>query len=161
MIVGLRGRKRVAISIGVGLASLMLMDLLFIKKYYSTPRKQQLRETCACVVDFAREHPERDFVLVGWAHDVHHFDYYFDKLGSERRIELLVGTKQDLPSLRALLAQRGKDYVWFVSGPRPVEDGFIDSLMREMTLVETRTFLKANAYLFKVSPESTGAKTHG
>jgi uncharacterized membrane protein len=106
----------------------LLAHLLFGMRYYAVPRKEQFREAVAEVV--ARDPAPASSLVLGRAYHREYFDYYFARLGSPRRIDLVAGADADIPQTRALLEARRPARVWLLSGHLSVGERFL-ALLRE------------------------------
>lgn len=133
-------------SLAVLLVLVLLGHLLFDMRYYSVPRKEQFREAVAEVV--AHDPDSTGSLVVGRAYHREYFDYYFVRLGSRRRVDLVAGTDADIPALRALLDSRHPDRVWLLAGHLPVEEGCLSFLRGRYEERQHRSLVGAGAWLF-------------
>jgi uncharacterized membrane protein len=130
----------------------LLAHLLLGMRYYAVPGKEQFREAAAAVV--ARDPALAGSVVLARAYHREYFDYYFRRLGSPRRVDLVAGANADVPAARALLAARRPGRVWLLAGHLPVEEGFLTFLREGYSEREHRALLGAEVWLFE--PKSAG-----
>jgi hypothetical protein len=135
----------------------LLAHLLFGMRYYSVPGKEQFREAVAAVV---ANDPDpagsAGSVVMGRAYHREYFDYYFARLGSPRRVDLVAGTDADVPAARALLDARKPARVWLLAGHLPVEDGFLAFLRERYALREHRELVGTAVWLFETKSAGRG-----
>ncbi len=137
-----------ASTAGVAFSLLAVYHLIGPLAYYSKPRKGQFREAVAHIAD--RDAELSDSLLVGYAWSSRYFDYYFERLGSERRIELKAGRLEDLERVLEKVARREPRYLWFIAAHRVPEAEFVEALAERFELLEHRRFRKAETRLFAV-----------
>jgi mannosyltransferase len=130
----------------------LLAHLLLGMRYYAVPGKEQFREATAAVV--ARDPDPAGSVVLARAYHREYFDYYFHRLGSPRRVDLVAGANADIPAARALLAARRPGRVWLLAGHLPVEPSFLTFLREGYAEREHRALLGAEVWLFE--PKSAG-----
>jgi 4-amino-4-deoxy-L-arabinose transferase-like glycosyltransferase len=144
-------------ALGTLLVAGLLAHLLFGMRYYVVPGKEQFREAVAEVV--ASDPDPAGSVVIGRAYHREYFDYYFARLGSPRRVDLVAGTAADVPAARALLDARRPGRVWLLAGHLPVEDGFLAFLRERYALREHRELVGADVWLFE--PKGAGSGGSG
>ena len=132
----------------------LLAHLLVHLRYYTVPGKEQFREAVAEVV--ARDPFPAGSVVLGRAYHREYFDYYFARLKSPRRVDLIAGTKADVPAAEALLAARRPARVWLLAGHLPVEEGFFSFLRKDYTERRHRALLGADVWLFERQGAGSG-----
>ncbi len=134
------------------LLTVFLVDLLFLRTYYSRPFRDQFREATKYVVEI-RALP-RGSLVFGLANSASCFDYYFRRLGSPLKVRPLAGGVRDLALVRSAVCDEKPDYLCFLWGNTHPEQGFVDFLRDRLTLVEHKEFRGAAVLLFrKVSCE--------
>jgi len=124
----------------------LLGHLLFVMRYYEVPRKEQFREAVAEVA--ARDPDPAGSLVIGRAYHREYFDYYFKRLGSRRRVDLVAGTDADIPTAQILLEARRPGRVWLLSGHLPVEERFLSFLRDRYDEREHRSWVGTDAWLF-------------
>jgi len=144
LVVLTRGRFQAAL--GALVVAGLLAHLLLVMRYYSVPRKEQFREAAAAVA--ARDPDPAGSLVIGRAYHREYFDYYFKRLGSRRRVDLVAGADADLPALQALLAARRPERVWLLAGHLPVEGNFLSFLRDRYEEREHRSLVGAEVWLF-------------
>ncbi|MGH7197416.1 MAG: glycosyltransferase family 39 protein [Candidatus Omnitrophota bacterium] len=129
----------------------ILCDLLWGLDYYSKPQKEQVREVVQAIVGRTDFSPEGLLVVCahgGWGHEA--FNYYLEKNGSTRRIDLPVGGEKNYTfRVSKIIEERDPKYLWFLAGHRKPEREFMEYLYRHYKLEEHRAFHKAGYWLFK------------
>ena len=110
-------------GIGVGLAVLMLVELVMVKGYYNTANKRQYREAVATVVASA----DNPLVIVCGIED--HFRYYLERAGAKGPALNLCKTKA-IPAFQAAI-KRNPDrpiaYMWAHYKPKPDVLKYLDT----------------------------------
>jgi mannosyltransferase len=144
-------------ALGTLLVAGLLGHLLFGMRYYAVPGKEQFREAVAEVV--ASDPDPAGSVVIGRAYHREYFDYYFARLGSPRRVDLVAGTAADVPAARALLDARKPARVWLLAGHLPVEARFLAFLRERYDLGEHRELVGAEVWLFE--PKGAGRAGSG
>ena len=141
-------------AFGAALVVALFYRLAFAGEFYNQPVKDQFREAVNAVV--AREETYSDALIVGNTWNACAFDYYFMRLNSDRRIDVLVTAMEegrDNPGYfeRAAEAIESSDseYVWFLySYPTP-DDPLLEYLNDRLEAIEQNTYLRTAAYLFR------------
>ncbi|HTQ79996.1 MAG TPA: glycosyltransferase family 39 protein, partial [Thermoanaerobaculia bacterium] len=149
----LLARSITLLARGAGLALLsglllagLIAHLLFGMHFYTRPDKEQFREAVAEVLS----HPEAPgTVVLGRAHHREYFDYYFARLGSPRRIDLLTGADADVAEAGSFLDTRKPAHVWLISGHLTPGERFLSFLRERYREAEHRTLVGADARLFE------------
>jgi uncharacterized membrane protein len=119
---------------------------LFEGGFYGSTRKEQFREAARYVVDHDDSLP-----VVAYAFGKHHFDYYFERMGSLARVELLAGGDRDeVATVEALVQARGARAFWFVAGHREPDLEFLASLRHAFQLRLHARYVGASASLYSV-----------
>jgi mannosyltransferase len=94
------------------MVAVALAHLLFYLDYYSEPHKEQFREAVAYVVENDARY--RDSVVVACAWNEAYFDYYFERLGSERRVEVEGCEPGDLAAVERVVRSEDPEYLWYL-----------------------------------------------
>jgi len=138
-------RKLATVSIVI--ACFLLFHLIYIMNYYSKAYKGQFREAVSYIVEKDRVY--KDSLIVGWAWNKSFFDYYFQRNCSNRRVDILAGRENDISLLANAIRLKSPKYIWYVSGHRVPDIGFINFLNKELALVVQKQFVGAKVWLFK------------
>lgn len=118
--------------------------------YYTKPHKDQFREAVAAVVEENRRLDNT--VIVGTGYNAASYDYYLKRLGSRQRVDLLAGKTKDIGRVRLFIKQRKPDYIWCIcSDPFP-DNGFVDFLNRDFTVIGFQRFLRVQVFLLRPKP---------
>ncbi len=139
------GTRRAALA--TLLVAGLLAHLLVHMRYYEVPEKEQFREAAAAV-SALDPHPDGSVILARTYYR-EYFDYYFARLKSARRVDLIAGADADVPAARALLAARRPARVWLLAGHLPVEAGFFSFLREGYTERGHRAFHGTGVWLFE------------
>jgi 4-amino-4-deoxy-L-arabinose transferase-like glycosyltransferase len=126
---------------------LFLYHLLFSMNYYSHPHKEQFREAVEFVVG-EKNHYE-DSVVIGYVWSPHYLNYYFEKRGSEQRVDVIAGQKEDISMVSEYIQTENPNYIWYISAHKEPSPEFIEFLDQNFTLVNHTPFIKANVWLFE------------
>lgn len=103
--------------LATALMALLVVHLVAVKDYYVRPTKNQFREAAAWLV--ANDDAQPAVVLASTTG--RYFDYYLERLGSPRRVDLTASRPTDRPGVAALLARRAPAQVWVLQTHRPVD----------------------------------------
>lgn len=126
---------------------IFLGDLLIVKRYFSIPHKAQFRET----VEYVIQHDDlyKDSMIIGWAWDRDYFNYYFERGGSPRRVDLIAGSEEDIESTQRQILSRNPSFVWMIQAHRRMEEGFRDFLDEDLQLIDHQSLVWAEVRLYK------------
>ncbi len=133
-------------GIALLLASVPLYHMVFVQGYYRYPHKEQYREAVRYVIDHYTEGSPS--LIVGYAAYPEYFDYYFERFGSELRIDLVAGRSRDVKTLTTLLTHAKPERLWYISAHKTPSAAFLELLEREMLLLDKKSFLGAEVRLF-------------
>ena len=133
--------------ITVLIAAALVGQLVFVVRYYSRPLKDQYREAVAYVVENEAKYPNS--MIVGWRCPPGYYDYYFEKLGSSRRVEMWSGPSDRGFRVLAGAQVRRPEYIWIITGhwefPAPFE-----ALMRDrFSVIAHKRFWGAEVLFMK------------
>lgn len=138
-------RKLATVSIVIG--CFLLFHLIYVMNYYSKAHKEQFREAVSYIIEKDRVY--KDSLIVGWAWNKSYFDYYFQRKGSNRRVDILAGRENDISLLANAIRLKSPKYIWYVSAHRVPDIGFINFLNKKFALVVQKQFVGAKVWLFK------------
>ncbi len=139
--------------VAAALVVVFLAQLVFVERYYDRPHKTQFREAVRFVVDHDRGYP--DAAIVGWAWYRRQFDYYFEHLGSDRRVDAMGNLPEHLAGVRAYLASHRPRHVWFLYAHRPPDERFVRFFDERYDLIAEQRYIKAGVRLYRARPEAT------
>lgn len=120
--------------------------------YYHRPTKAQFREATAYVVEHGADLPERPYVIGfdGARETEEHFDYTFEQMGSDMRIDTLAGALEDVPQLETLIGGSHRPrYIWLVSAFNLPSPAFVERLDRDYAIVLHQPLYQAEVWLFE------------
>jgi mannosyltransferase len=146
--------RRWKINIGVGglFLVLALVDLFAVHQYYSKPVKDQWRDAVAHVVGENPRHPNA--LLIGSVWKPVFANYYFERLGSDLRLQIEAGKKSDLPRISKEIQKAAPSAVWLIRIHRTVEEGFLDYFKKNFLEKSHQKFIRADVWLFEVPTPS-------
>jgi 4-amino-4-deoxy-L-arabinose transferase-like glycosyltransferase len=145
---------RLALLAGLALL-LLLAHLLVGMRFYRAPEKEQFREAVAKVVA-ADPEPGPDVVVFGRVFHREYLDYYFARLGSRRRVDLLAGGDESLAAARELLDRARPRRVWLVRGHREVSPAFLAFLRGRYAERGHEALLGADVWRFEPAATIAG-----
>ncbi len=126
---------------------LALADLVAVKGHYTRPHKTQFREAVQTVIEHRDKAP--DAMILGWAWLPDQFNYYFERLGSSRRVHTLLGQAEHAPELRKLLDRTRPDAVWYIYAHRPVDPDLLAVFDARYRRAHEERLIKAGSILFR------------
>lgn len=129
-------------TLTAGLVAFLIVDM----DYYQKPTKQQFREVVQYVVE--RDDSVPDAAILGYAWTEEHFNYYFRRLGSTRRVGQVLGEPSDIPQLESYLAREQPAHLWYIVAHKTPNADFLAALSGKMKLVEHEKFIAAEVWLW-------------
>lgn len=129
-------------ALTVALVAFLIVDM----DYYQKPTKQQFREVVQYVVE--RDSSVPDAAILGYAWTEEHFNYYFRRLGSTRRVGQVLGEPSDIPQLESYLAREQPAHLWYIVAHKIPKADFLAALSSKMKLVEYEKFIAAEVWLW-------------
>jgi glucan phosphoethanolaminetransferase (alkaline phosphatase superfamily) len=152
---------RLRVAVALVLVALFAGHLVTRVKYYRTECKPQYREAAAFILANEKKFP--DSLIIGCSgqrHPLELLNYYFHRLGSPERVELLVCEKDDVTNLEREIAVKKPRFVWWlVAGVREPDASLPQSLEKRLTLLHHQRFFGAHVLLFRVpSTEETAGE---
>jgi uncharacterized membrane protein len=131
---------------GAALIAVLLFDLLVVKDYFRRPTKAQFREAAAYLVQ--HDDPRATTVVLSFSWRPAYFDYYLERLGSPRRVDLRARQPEEYEAVRRVLAERSADVVWLLAAEHPPAPQLVELLERQLTRVGEQRFVAASAGKF-------------
>ena len=125
----------------------LMVSLFFGMNYYGGPQKGQFREPVAYVED--KEIAQEDSLVIAYAWHKAYFDYYFEKMDSVHRVDLLAGHVNDIHLVEELVAEQEPQFIWFMWGQRKPDPEFLDFLKTNYDLQTEESFQQAGVWLFE------------
>lgn len=136
------------------LGLVMLWHLFFVRAYYATAQKAQLRDAAAYVA--AHEaHPESAALLAYMSADTRLIDYYLERAGTPLRVGIAGFGDGDLPAVRGFLEARKPQRLWvlfsFPARPGPQLIEFLKTGLHQTGYCDWREpKVKTQLWLFEV-----------
>ena len=138
--------RRWITALAVILPLVFLNHLLFTRDYYERLTKVNYRAVVQAVLT---EDPSGDAPVLG-SRSSHYYDYYFARLGSDRRIDLAVLTADDQQRVENYLEENAQASFWLLQGrlfpPEPGLQAFFDDAFEVVEQVEAN---QAKATLYR------------
>jgi 4-amino-4-deoxy-L-arabinose transferase-like glycosyltransferase len=133
----------IAATVSVGMA----IHLIFGMGYYRWVTKAQFREAAAYIAENDGRYDRT--LIVGYAWNPKYFDYYFEKFGFERHVQLLVGEAIHIDRVEEAISAGKYHEIWFVRAHRVVEKDFLAHLEQKYAKALHVRFLLADVWLFR------------
>jgi hypothetical protein len=121
----------------------VLAITVVVDGYYRTIKKQQFREAAAFVI--ATDGTEIEVPIVAYAWHKKYFEYYFERMGSPAKVDLIAGKRENISELEELLASSDARAFWLVVGHRVPEPEFLAYLSERYGLVDEELLRGASA----------------
>ncbi len=135
----------------IGFVSILIPALVFqlvvVDRYYAFPVKEQFREATKYISLKQKSIPGTPVVAFAWMPD--YLNYYFAQHNCSCRVNLIAGTKADIPGFRKFIRNRKPAFFWYIRVNRKPDNYFIKVLLEENRLVENITFIGANVLLLQ------------
>jgi uncharacterized membrane protein len=131
----------------ISFLSLFLGDLLLVKRYYSKPQKAQFREAVLYVLQ--HDPLYNNSMIIGQAWHEEYFNYYFEKLGGSRRLDVLAGDIDDIESTRLHIKNRSPTFIWLIEAHKKTEEGFREFLEEEYHVIDQKPLYWAYVRLYQ------------
>lgn len=129
------------------IVGLLLSHLIFSMDYYSKPHKEQFREAVDFIVK--NDYLYEGSLIIGYAWSQDYFNYYFERKGSTRRINVRGGQEKDILNVAKLIRTENPQYIWYICAHRVPDAEFIDFLNKNLALIDYKKFIRANVWLFE------------
>jgi mannosyltransferase len=133
----------------MGLAGGFVLQLVLGMKYYGEPQKEQFREAVQYLVE--RDRVYGDSTILVWGAYRDQFDYYFERSGSGRRIDVAGGREADLVPVIQYLIEEDPRHIWYVvvHSRAFLDPPFAEFLTRNFAIVEHRQFVGLSVWLLE------------
>ena len=131
----------------IAIVSLLVSHLVFDKDYYSKPHKQQFREATEFVIEHDHLYPNSLIIACAWSKE--HFDYYFQKKDSPRRVQVILALDEHIPEAAEVINNELPAYTWCMMGNRFLDDKSMDFLLEGSRVVIHKTFIDTEVWLFE------------
>jgi mannosyltransferase len=145
-------RRAATTALAIGLPALLLVHLVAVERYFSTPTKEQFREAAAYLV--RHDAPDANAVIVASTGNPAYVDYYLERLGSPRRVDLIVRSADDRAAVARLIDARSADAVWLLAAHRRPPPELVAWLGEKLQLVGERELLGAHVWHFVPRPRA-------
>ncbi|MFC2163192.1 glycosyltransferase family 39 protein [Candidatus Altiarchaeota archaeon] len=142
--------KRTQNIIAIIIICLFLSRFIFTMGYYSDAHKEQYRDAVAYTIKGSDRY--EDAMVIGYSGTKmfnEHFDYYFENLGSDVRIDVMGGRKADIMNVSKSINARKPSYIWMMRGHSNVEPEFLTFLNETYTHIKHQGFVGADVWLYK------------
>lgn len=138
--------------ITLAMTMLALNNLMYGWEYYHRVTKAQFREAAAAVVAHSADLPERPAIVGFTGHfgTQTHFDYYFEQMGSDLRVDLGAGTAEDIPLVEELIGGPDRPrYLWLVTAFNAPSPELVARLDADYRVVLDEPLFRAEVWLFE------------
>jgi hypothetical protein len=132
-------------------AAAMIQGIFVTGAYYTFPRKNQFREAAALLAAHEASYP--DSRVVAHAFGKSYFDYYLERSGATRRVDLLAGSAADIDALRSYLERERPLHLWVLEGHRRLDPAMRDYLDAELEPVAYQALFGASVTLYRVGSD--------
>ena len=129
------------------IVGLLLSHLVFDKDFYSKPHKQQFREATEFVIEHDHLYPDSLIIACAWSKE--HFDYYFQKKGSPRRVQVILALDEHIAEAAEVINNELPAYTWCMRGNRFLDEKPMDFLLEGSREVLHKTFIDTEVWLFE------------
>ena len=144
-------KPKIQALVAVVFCVVSVIHLIYDKKYYSEPNKEQFREAVQYAVENDRRYPESK--IIGYTFD-RFFDYYLKRNGSAKRVDLYINDEKGVISKTDKIDLIDKKYLWLISAHLTPDEKFINCLLKDYKIIHSQNFILANVWLFeKLYPE--------
>lgn len=130
------------------LVGITVYQLLFEVRYYTSPQKHQYREAVDYVIQHEAEWPQTPVVGLAW--NKTYFNYYFERLGGQSRVEVIAGKEDHIDRVTRLIEDKSPRAIWYVMMATPKADqAFLDYLDDTFTVRDEQQFYGASVRLLE------------
>jgi hypothetical protein len=135
--------------LAAGLAGGFVLQLILGMEYYTEPQKEQFREAVQYLVE--RDRVYGDSAVLIWGAYRDQFDYYLEKTGSGRQVDVVGGREADLVPVIQYILEENPRYVWYVvvQARARVEPQFADFLNKNFRRLEHKQFVGLGVWLLE------------
>lgn len=132
------------------IAFLLIMFTLrsvIVIDYYGSPQKQQFREVTHHVIQHELQELSKP-LIIGHAYGEKSFNYYFERLGSELRVDHMAGKKEDVSNTKIKIDTFDGERIWFITAHRFADAEYLEFMHSSYELKEVKKYFGARAWLF-------------
>lgn len=140
-------RRMGRIFITLSLIGLFIFHLLFIHEYYSRPHKAQFREAVGYALEQA--HHYEDSAIIGNVWYPEFLNYYFEKGGSQDRVDIIASQREDIPLVSEFIQTETPNYIWLISAHQSPSPELLDFLEKKFTMLDHQALYNADVWLFE------------
>jgi uncharacterized membrane protein len=143
---------------------ILLIDLFYEVNYYEKPyrnqvevfgksfkirSKQMFREAAQYTQSFDSKYPNSVIVSYAWFPD--YFDYYFDRINFERKVDINIqGVKDTLKLKNITQDYPDAEYLWILRGHISYDSSFDKWIKHQFKLIHYEPMLGADVWLYKI-----------
>ena len=136
-----------------------LCNLFWRLDFYSVDHKEQVREAVQYVIEHDGKYPDSLVVASKWLGKSHWpyrsmYNYYFERAGSAKRVDLLGGLPEDVAHFQGELDKTKPRYIWMISIHMPPHEEFLKALEKDYECEQEAAFYFSNVWLFSRRPGS-------
>ena len=115
--------------------------------YYTNPSKDLFRAAVGVVVKNDQQYENALVAAYGSLPSC--YDYYFKRLGSDRRVEVWAGKQEHIPQVLEALQNKGTRYMWYLCATPPPDNAFVTFLNEHFLLKSTWNCFRVDVYLLE------------
>jgi hypothetical protein len=139
-------RRAVATAVAIAVPAVLVGHLVVVERYFRKPTKEQFREAAAYVL--RHDAPDSKAVILASTGNRAYFDYYFERLGSPRRVDLIARSAGDRDAVARLIDTRSPDAVWLLAAHWRAPPELVTWLSEELQLVGESALRGAHVWHF-------------
>ncbi|HVO75445.1 MAG TPA: glycosyltransferase family 39 protein [Ignavibacteriaceae bacterium] len=132
----------------VSVICLFLFHLVVKTKYYETYEKPEFKGAVKYIIE--KEDKTAEPLIIGYCWSEYMFNYYFKKMGSDFQIDVILGGKNDIDSLKNLIEDWEPENFWYVFAHREPDKEFLDFLNKTYSLKEAKKFQGAGVFHYQI-----------
>jgi len=89
-------------------------------------------------------------IITAYAWFPYYFNYYFNQIGYDRKVDLHVLDSKDTVKFEDLSAYPGKDYIWVVRGHKEIDTNYYDWMKNRFKLIHHEPMIGADVHIYKI-----------
>jgi len=134
---------------GIAICCYMIVSLVFVRKHYTEPHRNQFREATAFVAENYNHDGTSIITASTW--NIAYFNYYFDRNPGNLSVYCQTTDSSDFEHVRLLNDSISLNEVWLLWGHIEPESALIDSISSLFSISEYKPFIGAGVWHFSNS----------
>lgn len=131
---------------GYAVLILMMVQLIFVRKHYTEPHRNQFREAACHTADNIADRDNAVILACTW--NPAYFDHYFQVIESGLSTDLQAISEEDFPVVRELLLEKKPEEVWLLWGHIQPDSSLVDSISSMYFEIEYEPLTGAGVWRF-------------